>query len=272
MRPTVAEKRLTFRALHEAGCFVIPNPWDVGSAAILQSLGFKALASSSAGLAWSQGNADYNIARDNVLAHLTAICAATDIPVNADFENGFADDPDGVAANVKLAIETGVAGLSVEDSSWVPDDPLYDFDLSVARIEAARKAVDDSGTEVFLTARSEGFFAGKPDFDDMLARIKAYDEAGADCLYAPGLREEDQIAAVVEAVAPKPVNVLTFGMSVETLTRLGARRISVGGQLARSAYADLMRVGTEIAETGDFSGIQGGQLNLNKLYETYRDD
>ncbi|MFT5487665.1 MAG: 2-methylisocitrate lyase-like PEP mutase family enzyme [Paracoccaceae bacterium] len=272
MRPTVAEKRQSFRALHEAGCFVIPNPWDVGSAAILQSLGFKALASSSAGLAWSRGNADYNVARDEVLAHLTAICAATDIPVNADFENGFADDPDGVAANVKLAIETGVAGLSVEDSSWVPDDPLYDFDLSVARVEAARKAVDDSGTNVFLTARSEGFFAGKPDFDDMLARIKAYDAAGADCLYAPGLREEDQIAAVVEAVAPKPVNVLTFGMSVETLNKLGVRRISVGGQLARSAYADLMRVGTKIAETGDFSGIQGGRLNLNKLYETYRED
>lgn len=272
MRPTTAEKRQTFREMHENGCFVIPNPWDTGSAAILQSLGFKALASSSAGLAWAHGNADYNVARDDVLAHLTAICAATDIPVNADFENGFADDPDGVAANVALAIETGVAGLSVEDSSWAPDDPLYDFDLSVARVKAARKAVDDSGSGVFLTARSEGFFAGKPDFDDMLARITAYAEAGADCLYAPGLREEDQIAAVVAAVAPKPVNVLTFGMSVETLGKLGVRRISVGGQLARSAYADLIRVGTEITETGDFGGIQGGKLNLNKLYETYRGD
>ena len=270
MRPTIAEKRRTFRALHETGCFVIPNPWDAGSAAILQSLGFKALASSSAGFAWSQGKPDYNVARDDVLAHLAAICAATDIPVNADFENGFADDPDGVAANVALAIETGIAGLSVEDSNWDENDPLYDFDLSVARIVAARKAVDDSGANVFLTARSEGFFAGKPDFDDMLARIKAYAEAGADCLYAPGLRQEDQIAAVIEAVAPKPVNVLTFGMSVETLTELGARRISVGGQLARSAYADLIRVGTEIAETGDFGGIQGGKVNLNKLYETYR--
>lgn len=272
MRPTVAEKRETFRALHETGCFVIPNPWDVGSAAILQNLGFKALASSSAGFAWSQGNADYNVARDDVLAHLTAICAATDIPVNADFENGFADDPDEVATNVTLAIETGVAGLSVEDSSWAPDDPLYDFDLSVARVKAARKAVDDSGSGVLLTARSEGFFAGKPDFDDMLARITAYAEAGADCLYAPGLREEDQIAAVVEAVAPKPVNVLTLGMSVESLRKLGVRRISVGGQLARSAYADLIEAATEIAENGDFGEIQGAKLNLNKLFETYRPD
>lgn len=272
MRPTVDEKRQTFRDLHETGCFVIPNPWDAGSAAILQSLGFKALASTSAGLAWSEARPDYNVARDDVLAHLTAICAATDIPVNADFENGFADEPDGVAANVALAIETGVAGLSIEDSSWVPGDPLYDFDRSVARVEAARKAIDDSGSGVFLTARSEGFFAGKPDFDDMLARITAYADAGADCLYAPGLREEDQIAAVVAAVAPKPVNVLTFGLSVETLSKLGARRISIGGQLARSAYADLIRIGTEIAETGDFSGIQGGRLNLNKLYETYREE
>lgn len=272
MRPTIADKRRSFRALHETGCFVIPNPWDVGSAAILQSLGFKALASSSAGFAWSEARPDYEVARDDVLAHLTAICAATDIPVNADFENGFADDPAGVAANVALAIETGVAGLSVEDSSWDENDPLYDFDLSVARVEAARKAVDDSGSGVFLTARSEGFFAGKPDFDDMLARIKAYDAAGADCLYAPGLREEDQIAAVIEAVAPKPVNVLTFGMSVDTLAGLGARRISVGGQLARSAYANLIETATEIAENGEFGAIGGGKLNLNKLYNTYRVD
>ena len=272
MRPTVAEKRQTFRELHETGCFVIPNPWDAGSAAILQSLGFRALASSSAGFAWSNARPDYNLARDDVLSHLTALCAATDIPVNADFENGFADDPDGVAANVKLAIGTGVAGLSVEDSSWAPDDPLYDFDLSVARVKAARQAIDDSGTGVFLTARSEGFFAGKPDFDDMLARITAYANAGADCLYAPGLREEDQIAAVIEAVAPKPVNVLTFGLSVDTLAALGARRISVGGQLARSAYASLIRSATGIVENGDFSGIQGADLNMNTLFETYRGD
>ena len=272
MRPTVAEKRQTFRKLHETGCFVIPNPWDTGAAAILQSLGFMALASSSAGFAWSNARPDYKVARDDVLAHLTTICAATDIPVNADFENGFADDPDGVAANIALAIETGAAGLSIEDSSWDENDPLYDFDLSVARIVAARKAIDDSGSGVFLTARSEGFFAGKPDFDDMLARIRAYADAGADCLYAPGLREEDQIAAVIEAVAPKPVNVLTFGLSVDTLAALGARRISVGGQLARSAYADLIRAATGIAENGDFSGIQGADVNMNNLFETYRAD
>ena len=271
MRPTVADKRQTFRELHHTGCFVIPNPWDAGSAAILQSLGFRALASSSAGMAWSQARPDYNVACDDVLAHLTALCAATDIPVNADFENGFADDPDGVAANVALAIETGVAGLSVEDSSWVEGDPLYEFDLSVARVATARKAIDDSGTNVFLTARSEGFFAGKPDFDDMLARIKAYADVGADCLYAPGLREENQIAAVIEAVAPKPVNVLTFGLSVEILAGLGTRRISVGGQLARSAYADLHRVAADIAKTGEFGTIGGGKLNLNKLYEGYRE-
>jgi 2-methylisocitrate lyase-like PEP mutase family enzyme len=272
MRPTIADKRQTFRELHETGCFVIPNPWDAGSAAILQDAGFKALASSSAGFAWAQARPDYNVARDELLAHLTALVDATDIPVNADFENGFADDPDGVSANVTLAIETGIAGLSVEDSSWVEGDPLYDFDLSVARVAAARKAIDDSGANVLLTARSEGFFAGKPDFDDMLARIKAYADIGADCLYAPGLREEDQIAAVIEAVAPKPVNVLTFGLSVDTLARLGARRISVGGQLARSAYADLHRVATDIAETGEFSTIGGGKLNLNKLFTGYRED
>lgn len=271
MRPTIADKRETFRALHDTGCFVIPNPWDAGSAAILQSLGFKALASSSAGFAWSRARPDYDAGRDALLAHLTELVAATDIPVNADFENGFADDPDGVAANVTLALETGVAGLSVEDSSRAEGDPLYEFDLSVARVAAARKAIDDSGENVFLTARSEGFFAGNPDFDDMLARIEAYADVGADCLYAPGLREESQIAAVIGAVAPKPVNVLTFGLSVETLAGLGARRISVGGQLARSAYADLHRVATDIAETGEFDAIGGGGLNLNRIFGEYRD-
>jgi len=191
MRPTIADKRQTFRDLHDTSCFVIPNPWDAGSAAILQDAGFKALASSSAGFAWSHARPDYNMARDELLAHLAALVDATDIPVNADFENGFADDPDGVAVNVTLAIETGIARLSVDDSSWVEGDPVYDFDLSVARVAAARNAIDDSGANVFLTARSEGFFAGKPDFDDMLARIKAYANVGADCLYAPGLREED---------------------------------------------------------------------------------
>lgn len=236
MRPTIADKREIFRDLHDSGCFVIPNPWDAGSAAILQEAGFKALASSSAGFAWSHVRPDYNVARDELLTHLTALMDATDIPVNADFENGFADDPDGVAANVTLAI--------------------------------------DSGANVFLTGRSEGFFAGKPDFDDMLARIKAYADVGADCLYAPGLHNEDQIAAVIEAVAPKPVNALTLGLSLEILAGLGTRRISVGGQLARSAYAELHRIGAEIAETGEFGALQPapGGVNLNKLFTGYRED
>jgi 2-methylisocitrate lyase-like PEP mutase family enzyme len=272
MRPTTADKRETFRKLHDSGCFVVPNPWDAGSAAILQSLGFRALASSSAGFAWSQARPDYNVTRDELLAHLTALVDATDIPLNADFENGFADDSDGVAENVKLAIETGIAGLSVEDSSWVEGDPLYDFDLSVARVAAARKAIDDSGTGVFLTARSEGFFAGKPNFDETLERLRAYADVGADCLYAPGLRDQSQIAAVIETVAPKPVNVLTFGLSVDTLAGLGARRISVGGSLARGAYAELHRVASEIAATGEFGALQPapGSVTLNKLFEGYR--
>jgi len=273
MRPTIADKRQTFRDLHETGCFVIPNPWDAGSAAILQDAGFKALASTSAGFAWSHARPDYNVARDDLLVHLTALVEATDIPVNADFENGFADDPDGVAANVTLAIETGIAGLSIEDSSWVEGDPLYDFDLSIARVAAARKAIDDSGANVLLTARSEGFFAGKPNFDETLERLRAYAEIGADCLYAPGLRDPSQIAAVIETVAPKPVNVLTFGLSVETLAGLGTRRISVGGSLARCVYAELHRIGAEIAETGEFRAMQPapGGVNLNKLFEGYRE-
>jgi 2-methylisocitrate lyase-like PEP mutase family enzyme len=274
MGRTTAEKRDAFRDLHRSGCFVIPNPWDAGSAAILQSLGFKALASTSAGFAWSQARPDYNVERDAVLAHLTALCAATDLPVNADFENGFADAPEGVAANVALALETGISGLSIEDSSWAESDPLYAFDLSVARVAAARKAIDDSGSGVFLTARSEGFFAGKPDFDETIERLKAYAAAGADCLYAPGLREEAQIAAVVAAVAPKPVNVLTFGLSVRTLADLGVRRISVGGSLARCAYAELHRIGTEIAKNGAFGAFAAPHVAgfvPNKLLESYRE-
>lgn len=269
MRPTIAEKREIFRDLHNAGCFVIPNPWDAGSAVILQNLGFKALASSSAGLAWSNARPDYKVARDEVLAHLSDLAAVTDIPVNADFENGFAIDPDDVAANVLMAVETGIAGISIEDSSWEENDPLYDFDLSVARIAATRAALDKSGSGVFLTARSEGFFAGKPDFDETLARLKAYAAAGADCLYAPGLRKEDQIAAVIEAVAPKPVNVLTFGLSQETLAGLGTRRISVGGQLARAAYNELHRVAAQIANDGDFGIFAAPTPDAPKLNDLF---
>ena len=275
MRPSIEEKRRTFRELHESGCFIIPNPWDAGSAAILQSLGFKALASSSAGFAWSQAQPDYNVTRDGVLAHLKALVDATDIPVNADFENGFADAPEEVAANVKLAVNTGVAGLSVEDSSWNENDPLYPIDLSVARIAAARKAIDETGCNVLLTARSEGFFAGKPDLPETQERLQAYSEAGADCLYAPGITDEDQIAAVIDIAGGKPVNVLSFGLPLSALEAMGVRRISVGGALARAAYAELIHIGREMAETGEIAPIQTPQtkgVNLNKLMTGYRPD
>lgn len=269
MRPTISEKRATFRQLHETGCFVMPNPWDAGSAAILEDLGFKALASTSAGLAWSQARPDNALELDTVLAHLAVLAVAVDIPVNADFENAFAEDPDSVEANVARAIETGVAGLSVEDGAGGRNAGLYDFDLSVERIAAARAAIDRSGHDVFLTARSEGFFIGQPDFDETVRRLTAYAQAGADCLYAPGLREEDQIAAVVQAVTPKPVNVLTLGLSLETLAGLGARRISVGGSLAHAAYAELWHAAKDIADTGAFETSKpnpGRGVPFNRIF------
>jgi len=263
VRPSIADKRAAFRRLHESGCFVIPNPWDAGSAMILQSLGFKALASTSAGMAWSLGRPDNGIALADALAHLRGLVAAVDLPVNADFEHAFADDPAGVAANVALAADTGVAGLSVEDSTGNAETLLYDFSLAVERIAAAKAALD--GTGVVLTARSEGFIAGRPDLDETLRRLIAFAEAGADCLYAPGIRTPEQITAVVEAVAPKPVNGLTFGQPVATLAELGIRRISVGGALARVAYGALIRAAREMAGEGRFDalaeGAPGGELN-----------
>lgn len=261
--PTVAEKRATFADLHKSGTFVLPNPWDAGSAKILESLGFKALASTSAGMAWSHGRPDMKVEIGTVLDHLTLLVGATTLPVNADFENAFAHDPDGVAANVKRAAETGAAGLSVEDSTRDPDAPIYDFELAVDRIAAAKSAL--AGTGVVLTARAEGFLWGRTDLDEILRRLTAYAEAGADCLYAPGLREEGQIAAVVEAVAPKPVNVLNPGLPVAALEAIGVRRISLGGALASTAYGELLRVAREISEDGNFTGLQrnnaGGALN-----------
>lgn len=265
MRPSIANKRASFRRLHESGCFVIPNPWDAGSAVLLQSLGFKAVASTSAGMAWSQAHPDNGVTRDDVLAHLKILVEAVDLPVNADYENGFADDPDGVATSVTLAVETGLAGLSIEDSTGNKDAPLYEFDLAVARIAAARAAIDRSGQDVLLTARSEGFLVGRPDLDETIRRLKAFSDAGADCLYAPGIREDAQITAVVQAVAPKPVNVLTMGMAVGPLAALGVRRISVGGALARVAYGEFLRAAKEIATDGSFEafkrGAPGGELN-----------
>lgn len=268
MPVSTSDKRATFRKLHESGCFVIPNPWDAGSAVLLQSLGFKALASSSAGMAWSMAKPDNKVERDDVLAHLRALTAATDIPVNADYENGFADDPDGVSANVTKAVEAGVAGLSIEDSTGNKDAPLYDFDLAVKRIAAARAAIDKTGSGVLLTARSEGFFVGRPDLDETVKRLKAFAAAGADVLYAPGIREEAQIQAVVQAAGPKPVNMLTMGQSVADLAKLGVRRISVGGHLARTAWGEFIRAAKEIAADGTFEHFKQGApgAELNRLF------
>jgi methylisocitrate lyase len=263
MATTIEDKRAAFRALHESGCFVIPNPWDVGSAIALQGLGFKALASTSSGMAWSMGHSDNSVARDEVLVHLEAVAGAVDIPLNADFEGGFAVAPEEVAANVRLAAATGIAGLSIEDSTGHADEPLFEFNLAVERVAAAHAALAGSG--VLLTARTEGFIAGRPDMEETLKRLLAFSAAGADCLYAPGIRTDEEIAAVVEAVAPKPVNVLAPGLSVVRLTALGARRISVGGALARTAWGEFLRAAREIAEAGEFTAFaraaKGGELN-----------
>lgn len=266
--PSVGEKRKQFHQLHASGCFVMPNPWDVGSTLYLQSLGFKALATTSAGFAWTRGFADGGITRDMALAHIAELSAAADVPFNADFEGGFADAPEGVAESVRLCCETGVSGLSIEDYTGKKDTPLYDFDLSVARIKAARAAIDKAGGGVLLTGRSEGFIRGRPDMEATIARLKAYANAGADCLYAPGLSTREQIAQVVKAVAPKPVNILIGGplpLSVQDITELGGRRISIGGALARSSWGGTSRMAREIAEKGTFSGfadaMPGGDIN-----------
>ncbi len=257
-RPTVAEKRRAFQQLHEAGCFVIPNPWDVGSALYLQSLGFKALATTSSGFAWSQGRADGGMSRDQVLAHLSSIVAASDVPVNADFESGFARDAGGVATSVGLAVETGVAGVSIEDSTGVAGNPLYDVGVAVERIRAARLAIDKAGGDTLLVGRAECFLVGRPDLAETIARLQAYSNAGADCLYAPGIRTREDIAAVVAAVAPKPVNLLlgwASDMTLRDVAALGVRRVSVGGALARSAWGGFMRAAKLIAEEGRFDGF-----------------
>jgi len=267
MSQTTSHKRETFRRLHEAGCFVLPNPWDVGSAKILEHLGFKALASTSAGMAWAFGRADGQVSLDEVLMHLSSLAHATDLPLNADFENGFADGPEGVARHVALAVDTGVAGLSIEDYAGV-EKGLYDFTLAVERVAAAREAIDKTASGVVLTARSEGFIRGAPDMDETIRRLQAFARAGADCLYAPGLREEAQIRQVVEAAAPKPVNLLSPGLPVETLAGLGVRRISLGGALAGVAYGAALAAATEIAEKGTFGAFAQatGGRRLNPIF------
>lgn len=267
-RPTIADRRRVFRQLHESGCFVIPNPWDVGSARFLQGLGFKALATTSSGFAWSQGRADGAVSRDKVLAHLREMVAATDLPLNADFESGFARDAAGVAESVRLAVDSGVAGLSIEDSTGEAATPLYELDVAVERIRAARKAIDGAGGDALLVGRAECFLVGRPDLAETIQRLKAYSQAGADCLYAPGLRAPDQIRAVVDALAPKPFNLLVgwaSELTVQQIAALGVRRISVGGALARSAWGGFMRAARLIAEQGTFDGFaeaaSGKELN-----------
>ena len=244
-----------FRALHESGCFVIPNPWDVGSARLLERLGFTALATTSSGIAWSMGRQDNHVSLDEALAHLRAIARSVDVPVNADFEGGFAVAPEAVAANVTAATATGIAGLSIEDSTVDGSSPLFDFALSVERMRAARRAIDDSGTGVLLTGRSEGFIVGRPDLAETIRRLTAYAEAGADCLYAPGIHSKSDIAALVKAVAPKPVNLLVGSdfTTVAEVAAMGVRRISVGGALARAAWNGFLEAAREIAAQGTFS-------------------
>jgi 2-methylisocitrate lyase-like PEP mutase family enzyme len=267
MPATAADKRMTFRKMHEAGCFVLPNPWDVGSARALQQMGFKAVASTSAGFAWSIGKPDNRVTLDDVCGHLTALCSAVDLPVNADFEGGFAHKPEKVAANVISAVQTGVAGLSIEDSTGDAAKPLYERAFAIERIKAARAAIDADHSGVLLTGRCEGFLVGQTDLALVIDRLVAYAEAGADCLYAPGIKTREQISAVVKAVHPKPVNLLigASGLSVAQAADLGVRRISVGGSLARAAWAGFMRAAREMAEQGTFTelgnGYPGGELN-----------
>jgi 2-methylisocitrate lyase-like PEP mutase family enzyme len=243
--------------LHESGCFVIPNPWDLGSARLLEQLGFKALASTSSGMAWSMGRRDGEVALSDVLVHLRALAGSVSIPISADFENGHAVDPAGVATNVATAASTGIAGISIEDSTGDAAHPLFEYALAIERIRAARKAIDDSGTRLVLTARSEGFLVGRPDLPNTIRRLVAFAEAGADCLYAPGLRSLADISTVVAAVAPKPVNVLVGSdfATVDALAQLGVRRISVGGALARAAWGGFLAAAQEIAERGTFTHL-----------------
>jgi 2-methylisocitrate lyase-like PEP mutase family enzyme len=242
-------RRANFRELHKEGCFVIPNPWDIGSIRRLEKLGFKALASTSAGAAWSQGLDDGALTRDAVLEHLRMLCSATDLPVNADYEAGFADAPGKVAANVALAIDTGIAGLSIEDRTG---RALYEISLAVERISAARESIKASGQNVLLVGRSEGYLIGQTELQPTIDRLVAYSEAGADCLYAPGVMDLSAIAELVAAVEPKPVNVLLFDptMRVKDLAAIGVRRVSVGGALAAAAWAGFQKAARLLAEEG----------------------
>jgi 2-methylisocitrate lyase-like PEP mutase family enzyme len=271
---SVAEKRARFRALHQSGCFILPNAWDIGSARYLAALRFKALASTSAGFAFSRGLPDNAVGRDAVLTHLRELVEATDLPVNADFENGFAAEPNEMAENVRLGIETGVAGLSIEDSTGDTSSPLFSLEDAVARIRAARKTIDSSRSDVLLVGRAECFLVGRPDIEETTKRLKAYADAGADCLYAPDVRTNEQVAAIVEAVAPKPVNVLISapgGLTVAEVAKLGVRRVSVGGALARAAWGGFKRAADELAQYQTFDGFESAASHgeLNKFFRDW---
>ncbi len=263
----ISDRCRVFRELHERGCFVIPNPWDVGSARVLAQIGFRALATTSSGIAWSFGQRDNHVPLEQALGRIRVIADAVDVPVNADFEGGFATEPVDVATNVTSATGTAIAGLSIEDSTGDPSNPLFDFALSVERMRAARRAIDDSRTGVLLTGRSEGFIVGRQDLKETIRRLTAYAEAGADCLYAPGLSSKADIVTVVNAVSPTPVNVLVGSdfTTVAELADLGVRRISVGGALARAAWTGFLEAVKEIAEHGAFTSlarsVPGDQLN-----------
>ncbi len=255
----VHEERIAeFHRLHASGCFVMPNPWDVGSARALEKMGFKALATTSAGLAWTLGRTDTQVTLEQSLEHLREVVDAVSLPINADFQGGFAVDPAGVATNVKLAAATGIAGLSIEDSTGDEADPLFEFDLAVERVQAARRAIDESGTGVVLTGRSEGFVVGRPDIDETIRRLRAFSDAGADCLYAPRIESLEHVTAIVSAVSPKPVNLLInapFTTAAEA-AQLGVRRISVGGTLARAAWGGFLQAANEIADAGTFTHFE----------------
>lgn len=273
---TTSDKRRRFRELHESSCFVLPNPWDAGSARLLTHLGFTALATTSSGSAWSSGKPDGGVSRDAVLAYIRTVVEATDLPVNADFEHGYADDLDDLRENVRLCIETGVAGLSIEDSTGNPEHPLFDIDVAVARIKVAREAIDAAGGDVVLTGRAENFFTGNPDMDDALQRIKAYAEAGADCLYVPAISTPQQIQAVVDAVAPRPVNLLVGSASeltVKDYAAMGVRRISIGGGLSLVGWDAVIRAATGLVEEGSFAGLlhQRPSLSLNTIFAPHAD-
>ncbi len=271
--PRQSSATATFRAMHESGCFVLPNPWDIGTAIYLEHLGFEALATTSAGFAFSRGKRDGGVPRDEMLAHIREIVEATALSVNADFLAGYADEPEGVATNVRLCVNTGVAGLSIEDNTGRTDTPLYEKKLAIDRIRAARSETDSSGSGVVLTGRCEAWLVHDPDpFNTVLDRLAAYAEAGADCLYAPGVSRPDEIAQIVKTVAPKPVNVLVSGFnhqrSLSQLTDLGVRRISVGSGLALAAWGVFQRAAKDIKTNGAFDLLANGaaSADLNKLF------